>query len=63
MRSSPARVISFIASTALGERFTAQDKPIYEAEYKMRGVERYIRIEVEDDMGRTAWTNPIVLKP
>jgi hypothetical protein len=63
LRSSPARVISFIANTALGERFTAQDKPICEAEYKMRGVERYIRIEVEDEIGRTAWTNPIVLKP
>jgi len=63
VKSSPARVISFIANTALGERFTAQDRPICEADYKMRGLERYVRIEVEDEIGRTAWTNPIVLKP
>jgi len=63
VRSPSARAISFVAKTALGERFTAQDKPIDEAVYKIRGVERYVRIEVEDEIGRTAWTNPIILKP
>ncbi len=57
--SSPAAAISFITKNGEGERFTAMNKSIIVAEYKLRGNERYLRIEVEDKKGRTAWTNPI----
>jgi len=57
---SRARAISFITRNGRGERFTATDVLLTEAEYKLRGNERYLRIEVEDEQQRTAWTNPIL---
>jgi len=62
VRSSPARAITFVANSSIGERFTASDHPITEATYRVRGKETYLRIEVEDWRGRTAWTNPIIFQ-
>ena len=59
--SSSARAINFITKNGDGERFTALREPMTEAEYRLRGIERYLRIEVEGEAG-TAWTNPIIFK-
>lgn len=60
VKSSPAKSINFITMNGHGERFTSVSEPMVEAEYKLRGIERYVRIEVEDGRGGTAWTNPII---
>jgi predicted metal-dependent phosphoesterase TrpH len=60
VKSSPARAVSFITKNGLGERFTALGEPIVESRYEIRGTEKYLRIEVENDKGRIAWTNPII---
>jgi hypothetical protein len=58
--TSKAKVINFVADSSSGESFTAQkDQLLTNVEYKLRGDERYLRIEVYDPEGRTAWTNPI----
>jgi len=62
VKTSPAQTINFIAKNGLGRRFFAFDKPLNEATYTVKGNEGYIRIEVEDERGRTAWTNPIIIR-
>ncbi|RJS92615.1 hypothetical protein CW705_02625 [Candidatus Bathyarchaeota archaeon] len=62
VKTSPVQVINFLARNGLGRRFFASDKPIDEATYTIKGNEGYIRIEAEDDKGRTAWTNPIIIQ-
>lgn len=60
---SPVRMINFIANNGRGERFTAQtEQRLTRAEYKIRGSEKFIRIECVDFQGKTAWTNPIHMK-
>jgi hypothetical protein len=44
---------------ANGRKLLAEDKPLEKAYFKMQEGMKYIRIEVTDDKGRTAWTNPI----
>ena len=60
IRSSPVKAVNFISMNGLGERFTALKEPITEIEYKIKGNERYLRIEIENHEGETAWTNPVV---
>lgn len=60
--SSQARSIGFVSNTALGERNTVEEGLIEEAVYTLRGGERYVRVEVIDQMGRTAWSNPIFIE-
>jgi len=62
VETSPVQAINFIARNGLGRRFFASDKPINKATYGMRGNEGYIRVEAEDYKGRTAWTNPIIIR-
>jgi len=59
-KTSPAKVINFIADASRGESFTALDRQsISFAEYKLRGREKYVRIECIDEEGKTAWSNPV----
>jgi len=60
VKSSPARAVTFMTKNGRGERFTAVSEPIIESKYEIRGNEKYLRIEVENDKGGTAWTNPII---
>jgi len=62
VKTTMVHAINFMANNSLGERFTAAAKPLTEATYKVRGKETYIRIEVEDEKGGTAWTNPIIFR-
>ena len=58
--TSEVKIINFIANAHNGESFTAKETgSITRAEYKIRGNERYIRIECFDENGRTAWSNPL----
>jgi len=60
---SPARLINFISNNGRGERFTAPfEERLTRADYKIRGPEKYIRIEVVDYQGKIAWTNPVYVK-
>lgn len=60
--TSEVKVINFIANAYNGRSFTAPaEKFITTAEYRIRGGERYIRVECFDERGRTAWTNPLLL--
>jgi hypothetical protein len=60
---SPVRIINFIANQGRGERFTAPfERRLTHAEYKIRGPEKFIRIECVDFQGKTAWTNPVMMK-
>ncbi len=46
-------------TTVLGKRF---EDSLTHAEHRLKGHEAYIRVEVVDKYGRTAWTNPIYLE-
>lgn len=60
VRCSPATSITFMAQRYHGRRFVAgRGKRLHEALYALEGEERYVRIEVADAGGGTAWTNPI----
>lgn len=62
VRCSPATSITFVAQRWHGRRVLAGGgKRMHEAEYVLSGEERYLRIEVWDSAGGTAWTNPILL--
>jgi hypothetical protein len=62
VKTSPAKVINFIADASNGESFTALDRElISSAEYKLRGREKYVRIECIDKEGKIAWSNPIFI--
>lgn len=60
--TSEVKVVNFIADVSRGESFTAMgDGSLTGAEYRIRGSERYIRVECFDKDGRAAWSNPVVL--
>jgi len=56
---SPARTVSFISTPSLGMKFHAGGRPLTSASYPGRPGEKYVRIEVTDFEGRSAWSNPI----
>ena len=56
---SPVKYISFISTPSLGMKFHAEGEPLTEAVYPGRPGETYVRVEVTDYEGRTAWSNPI----
>ena len=60
--SSPARSIAFISNEWLGQKNTAETGTIEEACYKLTGGETYVRVEVTDREGRTAWSNPFFIE-
>ncbi len=62
VETSPAKTISFVSTPTLGDKFTADNEPLMEATYPGREGETYVRIEVTDFEGRTAWSNPIYNK-
>jgi len=56
---SQVKYISFVSTPSLGMKFHAEGEPLTEAVYPGRPDETYVRIEVTDYEGRTAWSNPI----
>jgi len=60
VRCSPATSVSFMGQRYYGRRYAAAPgETMCEAEYPLRGEERYLRIEVAGATGGMAWTNPI----
>lgn len=60
VRCSPATSVTFVAQRYHGRRIVAEPrKRLHEAHYTLTGEERYLRIEVWDNAGGTAWTNPM----
>ncbi|MEM2925868.1 MAG: CehA/McbA family metallohydrolase [Candidatus Bathyarchaeia archaeon] len=61
IRTSPVEAICFITDSAdSGQRFAeVEGGTLTEAEYRLRGSEKYVRIECTDPRSRSAWSNPI----
>ncbi len=59
VESSPVKTMTFSSQPSLGARFTARDEPLTQYTYPGRPGEKYVRVEVTDYQGRTAWSNPI----
>ncbi|NLC57954.1 MAG: CehA/McbA family metallohydrolase [Armatimonadetes bacterium] len=63
VRSSPARSIVFKAQRSRGRRCLPPAGELLEqAEWVLSGGESYVRVEVTDEHGRTAWSNPFFLQ-
>jgi hypothetical protein len=61
-RCGPAREIRFLGWGPRGRRFWSERQgPLTEAQVDVDAYWRYVRLEVEDENGRTAWANPIFL--
>jgi hypothetical protein len=56
---SPVKTISFVSTPSLGMVFHAMDEPLTGAAYLGRQGETYVRVEVTDYHGRSAWSNPM----
>ncbi|MBM4436357.1 MAG: CehA/McbA family metallohydrolase [Actinobacteria bacterium] len=62
VRCAPVRRISVMAARAKGANARAPaGGALTELVHPLKGVERYVRIEIEDHQGRVAWTNPRAL--
>jgi hypothetical protein len=59
---SPVERIYFITYPRRGYSRCSDGKSLTSASYKLKGDEQYIRIECQDQYGKTAWTNAIFLK-
>lgn len=58
---SPVDRVYFLSGNSRGYSRRNPDGDITKATYKLKGTEKYIRIECEDKYGKTAWSNPIFL--
>ena len=58
-RCSPVAEIRFVCQRNFGSRIKAEDGEIEEAEFMLRGAEKYVRLVCIDGQGRTAWSNPV----
>lgn len=63
LRASSVKVINFICDNAKGRSIWKEDgTELSEAEFELKGDEKYLRIECIDKNGETAWTNPLFLR-
>mgnify|MGYP001018554886 CR=1 FL=1 len=58
---SPAQRVNFITNAPAGRVIRADDAQLTQASFTARPGLTYVRIEVVDERGRTAWSNPIWL--
>lgn len=62
IKCSPVRAIHFVTYEVWGHSFFAdKNDTLTSASHKLRGNEKYVRVECVDHNGNTAWTNPIFL--
>jgi predicted metal-dependent phosphoesterase TrpH len=60
--TSPAASITFLGDRHRGaRRLPAEGERLTRAEYPLLRGEKYVRVEVLDDRGRKAWSNPVFL--
>lgn len=61
--TSEVKMINFVANVSSGSsRVAMESDTITEAEYQIRGSEKYVRVECFDKDGRWAWSNPLIGK-
>ncbi|MCM8809620.1 MAG: CehA/McbA family metallohydrolase [Candidatus Omnitrophica bacterium] len=58
---SPSIIVDFISYGPYGTRIYNKGKEFDYVEYKIKGNEKYIRIEITDKENKKGWTNPIFL--
>lgn len=59
---SKAKEIHFVAFEQRGKSYIAdQEATLTSASYSLRGNEKYVRVEIIDERGKVAWSNPIFL--
>ena len=58
-RCSPVVDIRFVSQRNFGTRIKAENGEIEEAEFILRGQEKYVRLVCIDRQGRVAWSNPL----
>lgn len=58
---SKAKSVRFVTDIIFGRTYRDEEGNIEECSHKLFGLEKYVRIEVEDINGKKAWTNPIYL--
>ncbi|MCK9266535.1 CehA/McbA family metallohydrolase [bacterium] len=56
-----ALTADFIGHNGRGRRVSADNAEINEAEYQIKGTEKYLRIEITDKNNKKAWVNPLFL--
>lgn len=61
VRTSPASMIRLVDATAWGDRvFAGAGRTVTEGEFTVTGRHAYLRLEIEDERGRLAWTNALL---
>ncbi|MGC8976493.1 MAG: PHP domain-containing protein [Candidatus Ratteibacteria bacterium] len=58
---TPSILVDFIGYGPSGERIHNNGKEFDYVEYKIKGAEKYIRIEITDGENKKAWVNPLFL--
>ena len=58
---SPCSEVHVITYPPRGKAHYAQERPLTQVDYSLKGGERYVRVECTDVYGCTAWSNAIVL--
>ena len=62
VRCSPVTTINFISRNGTGfQRRADPGRTVTHAEYALKGVRTYLRVECMDGTGHVAWTNPVYL--
>ena len=61
VRCSPCSEIHVITYPPRGKAHYAEDQPLTELTYPLKGGESYVRVECVDENGNPAWTNAIFL--
>lgn len=62
VRCSPARKIAFVTVPCLGVCYKAEEGGLAEASYTPGPGEHYVRVQVTDEYGGRAWTNPVYVE-
>ena len=63
VKCSPVREIHFIGAGSCGKSLYADDEPLMtEATFEPAENSKYLRVEIIDEKGKHAWTNPLIIK-
>ena len=60
VRTSPVLAVRMTDNTSWGKRVYRGGEAITEAEFSVTEERAYVRLEIEDDAGRLAWTNAVL---
>ena len=60
VRTSPVQIIRITDNTSWGRHLCNGGEALTEAEFALEEERAYLRVEIEDQNGRTAWTNAVL---